>query len=78
MILPTKYLTAEYTLLGVGAILLSRLHSPKTVSDLWEEVREDRIINTYQRFVLGLDFLYLIGAMDISEGRLYKKAVESQ
>ena len=68
---------AEYTLIGVGAILLSKLKKPITVSALWEEIREEKSINTYERFVTGLDFLFLIGALEIQEGRLYKKRVGS-
>ena len=73
MILPNKYITAEYSLLGIGAILLNKLKTPKTVSSLWEEIRDESKINTYSRFIICLDFLFLIDALEIKEGLLFKK-----
>lgn len=69
MILPTKHVKAEDSLLGLGALLLDALDSPKTVSRLWERVR-DRPFQTFDRFVLTLGFLYTIGAVHREAGLL--------
>lgn len=74
MILPNKYITTEYSLIGIGAILLDRLKTPKTVSSLWEEIRDESKINTFSRFIICLDFLFLIDALEIKEGLLHKKS----
>jgi len=72
VILPNKYINSEYSLFGVGAIILEKLSRPKTMSHLWSEVRENPIVNTYQRFVMCLDFLFIIGALDIVDGKIEK------
>ena len=72
MILPNKYIKMEYSLLGVGVRILEKLSKPKTMSQLWYEVREDPTINTYQRFVICLDFLFTIGSLTIINGKIEK------
>lgn len=73
MILPTKHITIEDSMLGVGALLLSYLEQPKTVSTLWEKVREYSEISTFERFTLGLDLLFLIDAIDFQGNKIRRK-----
>lgn len=68
MILPTKHVSVHYSLLGAGAVLLSQLESPKTVSALWEQVRTARELRNYSRFILALDFLFIIGVLNLADG----------
>ncbi len=68
MILPTKHIPTAQSLLGSGASLLGLLRQERTVTDLWERVRKAELITSYPRFVLSLDFLFAIGAVDIREG----------
>ena len=70
MILPTKHITVENSLLGVGALILAHLRRPTTVSSLWEEIRELPEVSTYERFTLGLDLLYMIDVIEIRESKL--------
>ncbi|HEY0512923.1 MAG TPA: ABC-three component system middle component 6 [Thermoanaerobaculia bacterium] len=74
MILPTKGLAADRALLSVGAEVLRRLDRPKTVSRLWEQIRQRKssLLETipYDWFLLALDMLYLWGAVDFEDGRL--------
>lgn len=70
MILPTKRVTPQESLLGVGAILLRKLQRPMTVTDLWELAREDENVETFRRFVLSLDILYSLELIDYERGRL--------
>lgn len=68
MILPTKLLSVQSSLLGAGAAILRRLPAPQTITALWDRVRVEPEIGTYERFVLALDFLFVIGALDFQEG----------
>ena len=43
MILPGKHLRQDRALLAIGAELLVHLDEPRTVSELWERVREIRL-----------------------------------
>ena len=80
MILPSKHLSADRALLTVGAEILSRLAEPKSVSVLWEKLRQGKLAKqntkplSYTSFVLALDLLCMIGAIEmknnlISRGR---------
>lgn len=77
MILPSKHLHQDRALLTVGARILERLESPKTVSSLWEELRPvdyrpsqntSSPSLTYDWFILALDLLYIVGAVELKRG----------
>ena len=74
MILPTKHVRAYRALIGVGAEVLATLKRPMTMSGLWDAVRGKRSLHSstapidYQWFVLALDLLYAIGAVDFDRG----------
>lgn len=74
MILPTKYLPHDRALLSVGAEILAQLSEPRSVSELWECVREDRLKSTvgsplsYDWFLLALNLLYAICAIELCDG----------
>lgn len=75
MILPSKHLDQNRALLTIGSHILSCLKQPKTVSALWELVSsraaaayEKPHSIRYEAFVLALDFLFLVGAIQIEEG----------
>ena len=75
MILPTKHIRPERSLLGVGAEILGTLQEPLTISALWDRVRKNRATPpaspiAYAWFVLALDLLYLIGAIELRDGVL--------
>jgi hypothetical protein len=79
VILPTKHVRPDRALIGVGAEVLHALKRPMTISKLWDEVRGRRTLHVptapidYQWFVLSLDLLYMIGAID-SESGLVRRA----
>jgi len=73
MILPNKHLLSRDCLIGVGGLLLTKIGTGTTVSRLWEEVRGRREVGSYDRFVLALDTLYLIGYLDLEDGMLTKR-----
>lgn len=66
MILPTKYIPTNQALIGAGAVILSELNrKPANVSSLWETVRDASSIGNYERFILALNMLYIIGAIEL-------------
>lgn len=76
MILPTKHLAQERALLTVGARILPRVVQPITVSALWEELSRgpastvNPLSLRYDAFVLALDLLFLMGAIQLNDGLL--------
>ncbi len=70
MITPTKYISIENSLIGVGAEILKKLEKPKTVSTLWEQSKCIKGVKTYSIFTLTLDFLFMIDAVEFSDGFL--------
>lgn len=72
MIHPTKHIPAEQTLLGAGAVIFSELSRPRTVTALWESVREDKAVGTFERFVLALTMLYTLRVIQFGGGLVKK------
>lgn len=72
MILPTKHLKTEHTLFYVGAKILSEKIEGETVSSLWNKISQKGDIKSFDKFVLGLDFLFLIGTIEFQQGLLKK------
>jgi hypothetical protein len=74
MILPSKHIPQEKALLTIGAKLLKLLDRPKTVSAVWQHVRNSEIPISYDWFVLALDLLYTIDAIEIHNGLLSRRS----
>ena len=78
MILPTKHIRPDRALIGVGAEVLGVLEQPMTMSKLWDEIRSRRSADTsnpvvdYRWFVLAIDLLFMIGAVDFKRGLIHK------
>lgn len=68
MILPTKHLGFERSLLALGASVMSQLVGPVTVSRLWTEIRESTDVRSFDEFSLVLSFLFSIGAIELHSG----------
>lgn len=68
MILPTKHISSQHSILGAGSLVLSKLNNPRTVTSLWDRVRTLPGLDVYWRFILALDFLYAIEAIDFQDG----------
>jgi hypothetical protein len=82
MILPTKYLPQDRALLGVGAEILGQLKEPRSVSELWEGVREARdrasaaTPLSFDWFVLALNLLYAMAAVDYTNGVIRREVAQ--
>lgn len=80
MILPTKHLSQDRALLTVGARILAHLIQPMTVSALWDEISSQTIAKEskkpslrYDAYVLTLDLLFLMGAIELRDGLVSRK-----
>jgi hypothetical protein len=74
MILPSKHISEDQALLGVGAVVLRHLERPQTVTSLWNKVRDDISVGTFERFVLALDLLHITGVVNLSRGMIRREA----
>ena len=80
MILPTKHLRPGRSLLAVGGEILSILDEPKTVSRVWAEFSSTRSRTmgrapvSYDWFVLSLDLLFVLGAVEFRDSRVVRVA----
>lgn len=78
MILPTKHISENRCILGVGARLLALLDREQTVSSLWENYKRGNVTNQstppvpFDWFILALDFLYTVGAVEWKRGLIRK------
>ena len=74
MILPTKHLPLDRSLIGVGADVLSLLDKPKTVNKLWMDFQalsdEKNSRRTFDWFTLTISMLFSIGAVELTGTRL--------
>jgi hypothetical protein len=68
--LPNKYVPVEYSLLGIAADLLTVMRANDTVSALWDRVREDSRIRTFDRFAAALTLLFAGGILVLEDGLL--------
>ena len=79
MILPTKHLRPRDSLIVVGAELLLSLDSAKTISRLWSDLNdawneaEGNPPYTFDWFILALDLLFALGAIDFERGLIAKR-----
>lgn len=75
MILPTKGIAPRRALLALGGEVLRALDEAKTVSRLWEDFRRasdpGREV-TFDWFVLSLDLLFVVGAVEFERGRVQR------
>ena len=80
MILPNKHTPTDRALLGVGGEILTALATPKTVSALWDDVRTLTAQDTrtavvdYKWFILAVDLLYMLGAVELANGVLRRRS----
>lgn len=78
MLYPSKHISISESLFGLGAIVLNRLKKkPQTIDDLWDHIRTKNRSGTssyhgFDNLALSINYLFLIGAIDInSKQELY-------
>ena len=70
MILPNKFLEEKDSLLYVGALLLDKLDAPSSVSELWNQVNDNKSVNNYERFIITLDMLYVLNLIELKNDKI--------
>jgi len=70
MIAPDKYVPIDASLIGIGATMLKQMTGSTTVTALWETCRTLPAVGTFHRFVLALDLLYALGAVELEGGMI--------
>ena len=79
MILPTKHIPEERSLLAVGGRILLLLKREHTISSLWDEVKKSgephagSLVVPFDWFVLALDLLFALGTVDLQHGVLRRR-----
>ncbi|MGR9000004.1 MAG: ABC-three component system middle component 6 [Gammaproteobacteria bacterium] len=72
MIMPSKYLREDEALLGAGATLLHIINGRTSFSNLWEDAKNISVIGNFERFVLALDLLFLLGLVDFIDNQVVR------
>lgn len=81
MLTPTRGIAPDRALLAVGAQILMELESPLTVSQAWSRTRARRkklghhSPVSFGWFVLALDALHALGAVDMHDDLLVRRRV---
>jgi hypothetical protein len=73
--LPSKHTYANESVVGLAALILRNLKTPKTVDEIWARLRGDKIPDnvSFDTTLLAVDLLFLIGAVRINEDGLLHK-----
>ncbi len=77
VLLPNKYIHEERTIIKAGGRLISLLEDPMTVTQVWEKYKiiqdKSQLPQVpFDLFILTLDFLYAIGAIEFKKGKLWR------
>lgn len=75
MILPSKHIKLSNSLINIGAVLLNKLDGDYTVTLLWDKTRSLSEIKTFERFILGLDLLFMLGLIEYRDGLIVRSAI---
>lgn len=74
MILPSRFLPAERSLIAVGGEILALLkNGPRSVAEAWDVLRsrERRHPLSFDWFALALALLFAMGLLELQDERLY-------
>lgn len=79
MIVPTKGVPPQRALLTVGGEIVEALDEPKTVSRLWNDIRDrhsdpDTDSISFDWFVLALDLTHCLGAVQLGDDGFLERA----
>jgi hypothetical protein len=70
--MPSKYIREDEALIGVGATLLQHIDKKINLSSLWDNVKHIESIGTFERFILTLDLLFLLGLIDVRKNEIVR------
>ena len=73
MILPNKHIYLEQSMIVIGAKILKYISTNgKNVSELWQIVKENNELKSFDQYTLGLSFLFMIGIISYNENIIRK------
>lgn len=75
MILPGKHIKLSNSILNVGAVLLKQMNNTQTITMLWNEQIIKSEIISFEKFTLGLDFLFMMGLIEYHRGIIRKTEI---
>ena len=67
---PSKYIPVSHSLIGVASLLAASMSSNDTVSSLWDRVRKDSRVRTFDRYAEALSLLFAGGMLQLESGVL--------
>lgn len=59
-------------MLNVGAVILEQIDEAQTITMLWNDSKIKSEIIYFEKFTLGLDFLFMLGLIDYEKGIIRK------
>lgn len=78
MVLPTKHIPVNRSLVGLGGEILKILSDrPRTVSSTWERLRRMDSEASFEQFALAASFLFSVGAVELDGENLRRVANRS-
>lgn len=72
MILPDKHIWLSTSLLNTGAVLLRIMKTSQTVTEIWDVAKTQHEVKTFDKFVDGMDLLFILGALRVENGLIIK------
>lgn len=69
-LIPTKYVPIDSSILGVASIILGGLEANDTISALWDRVKAQPQVRTFDRYADALTLLFAAKVIDITHGTL--------
>lgn len=74
MMLPTKHVTLSKSILCTGAVIIGETDRARTVTALWNACKKKPEVRTFDRFILGLDLLFMLGIVTYKDGMVRRQA----
>lgn len=78
MILPTKHLSPQRSIISVSSEVFELIGRHSTVSSIWNNLQEKHKVSLrigdvpFDWFILALDFLFILGAIEEKKGVIMK------
>lgn len=76
MIFPSKHISLVNSLLGIGSIILDSLDQPISLNKLWPKINNQINTLTFDKFILSLDFLFILGLISIKNTTIERIALD--
>ena len=61
-------------MLYAGGVIIEEMERASTVTVLWDRCRRRPEVGTFDRFILGLDLLFILGIVAYKDGMLRRQS----